>query len=128
MTGMEMLRAPLAAAYTEDCACGGTILFGTDGDGHATESCDGCGHYVVVRPTAPDGHPFVLERKAETERVLAQIIAARADMPPCARQCGRNVGHLRATICPECSEDLRREKERARKRTYAERGWRGRVA
>ncbi|MDB4876415.1 MAG: hypothetical protein JWM41_2861 [Gemmatimonadetes bacterium] len=102
-------------AYTYDCACGGTILLGTDGDGHATEFCLSCGAFTVTPRVEPRAHPAIVahEQAMRAERVLVEI--ERAALPFC-RTCLNHVTHARGEYCAECAQARRRVNDRLAKR------------
>ena len=103
-------------AYTESCACGGTVFIGTDGNGRSTEICDTC-HTSFLTPRAvATEHPLFVQHERELLAVRAAIEAERADWPFCGTGCGNHVSCPNAKWCAGCAQERRRRNGREKMR------------
>jgi len=116
MSGLLELLRSNDVVYTEPCACGGSIVFGTDGNGHLTEVCDGCGQYRIVTPVVAPPVPAFAPATIDPAEAAA-IEESRKHLPMCVTEgCGHHVAHPRAARCPACADERRRTRNREIKR------------
>lgn len=111
---LELLRSH-DVAYTAPCACGGDVVMGTDGEGHAIESCLACRSFVETPRALPALHPLFVAfyQSIAADREALELERVRSGFARCASpDCSRRVGSRIARWCFECAQERRRTLDR----------------